>query len=41
MFERILIVRLSAIGDTILSVPVLNGLRDAFPKAEIAWVTLP
>jgi heptosyltransferase I len=39
MAKRILIVRLSAIGDSILSVPVLNSLRRRFPQAEIAWVT--
>lgn len=37
--QRILIVRLSAIGDTILSVPVLNALRQSYPDAKIAWVT--
>jgi lipopolysaccharide heptosyltransferase I len=41
MMDRILIVRLSAIGDTLLSVPVLCALRRAFPNAEIAWVTEP
>ncbi|MEQ1828685.1 MAG: glycosyltransferase family 9 protein [Pirellula sp.] len=39
MTKRILIVRLSAIGDTLLSVPVLTALRRNFPKAELAWVT--
>lgn len=36
--SRILIVRLSAIGDVIHGVPVLCALRDAFPRASIAWV---
>ena len=36
--ERILIVRLSAVGDTILTLPVLCALRDRFPAAKIAWV---
>ncbi len=35
---NILIVRLSAIGDTMLSVPVLCALRDHFPQATIAWI---
>lgn len=35
---RILIVRLSAIGDTVLSVPVLCALRDRFPKATLGWI---
>ncbi len=39
MAKRILIVRLSAIGDSILSVPVLTSLRRNFPTAEIGWVT--
>lgn len=34
----ILIVRLSAIGDVIHGLPVLNALRDRFPQARIAWV---
>ncbi|MCY2982884.1 MAG: glycosyltransferase family 9 protein [Planctomycetota bacterium] len=38
MAKRILIVRLSAIGDCILSVPVLNALRRNFPNAKIGWV---
>lgn len=36
--ERILLVRLSAIGDVIHGLPALNALRDAFPRAFIAWV---
>jgi len=36
--ERILILRLSAVGDTILSLPILCALRQRFPKAKIAWV---
>lgn len=38
MSKRILIVRLSAIGDCILSVPVLNAIRRNFPQARIGWV---
>ena len=37
MSKRILIVRLSAIGDCILSVPVLNSIRRNFPDARIGW----
>jgi lipopolysaccharide heptosyltransferase I len=36
--SRILIVRLSAIGDVIHGVPVLCALRSVFPGAFIAWV---
>jgi lipopolysaccharide heptosyltransferase I len=35
---RILIVRLSAIGDVIHGVPVLCALRAAFPAAFLGWV---
>jgi heptosyltransferase-1 len=34
---RILITRLSAIGDCILTMPMVNALRRAMPKAFIAW----
>ncbi|MCA9246478.1 MAG: lipopolysaccharide heptosyltransferase I [Planctomycetales bacterium] len=35
---RILIVRLSAIGDVIHGMPVLNALRDHWPGAMLAWL---
>jgi len=35
---RILIVRLSGIGDVIHGLPVLNALREAFPTAFLGWV---
>jgi ADP-heptose:LPS heptosyltransferase len=35
---RILIARMSAIGDTILTLPVACALRDHFPHAYLAWV---
>jgi len=35
---RILIVRLSAIGDIVLNAPVLCTLRDRFPRATIGWI---
>src|SRR4029079_12808580 len=35
---RILIVRLSAIGDVIHGLPVLCALREAFPDSYLAWV---
>lgn len=35
---RVLISRMSAIGDTILTTPVACRLRDAFPGAYLAWV---
>ena len=38
---RILITRLSALGDTVLTLPVLCALRRAFPAAQIGWVAEP
>ena len=35
---RILIVRVSAIGDVIHGIPVLCALREAYPHAFLAWV---
>ena len=35
---RILISRMSAIGDAILTLPVACALRQHFPKSHIAWV---
>ncbi len=35
---RVLIVRLSAIGDVIQTLPVLSALRGRFPDAFLAWV---
>lgn len=39
--RRFLISRLSAIGDSVLSMPVACALRDRFPDAFIAWVVEP
>ncbi|HEX3726947.1 MAG TPA: glycosyltransferase family 9 protein [Pirellulales bacterium] len=36
--RRILIVRLSAIGDVVHGLPVLAALRDAQPRAFVAWI---
>ncbi|WP_197527579.1 glycosyltransferase family 9 protein [Posidoniimonas polymericola] len=36
--QRILIVRLTAIGDVIHGLPSLCALRNAFPDAHISWV---
>lgn len=35
---RILIARMSALGDTILTLPVACALRDRYPDAFLAWV---
>jgi lipopolysaccharide heptosyltransferase I len=36
--QRILIIRLSAIGDVVRTLPALRALRSTFPSAYIAWV---
>ena len=36
--ERLLIVRLSAMGDVIHTLPAAQALRDAFPNATIGWI---
>jgi lipopolysaccharide heptosyltransferase I len=35
---KILIVRLSSLGDILHTIPALNSLRAAFPQAEIDWL---
>lgn len=37
-FERLLIVRLSAMGDVIHTLPAAQALRSAFPNAMIGWL---
>jgi len=39
--ERILVVRLSALGDVIRTLPLLPPLRQRFPDAAIHWLTEP
>ncbi len=36
--QRLLIVRLSAIGDVVHALPALAALRAALPEAHIAWI---
>lgn len=36
--DRLLIVRLSAMGDVIHTLPAVHMLRDAFPQAHIGWI---
>lgn len=36
--ERLLIVRLSAMGDVIHSLPAAQAVREAFPQAHIGWL---
>jgi lipopolysaccharide heptosyltransferase I len=37
-YERIVVIKLSAIGDIIHTLPAVAGLRRAYPKAWLAWV---
>jgi heptosyltransferase-1 len=37
-FERLLIVRLSAMGDVVHTLPAVHALRQAFPQAHIGWL---
>jgi heptosyltransferase-1 len=39
--SRILICRLSAVGDSILTMPLLCALRDHLPNAYLAWISEP
>jgi heptosyltransferase-1 len=36
--KRLLVVRLSAMGDVIHTLPAVHALREAFPHAHIAWL---
>ena len=40
-FEKILLIKLSALGDVVQTVPVLNKLRRRYPAARIDWLTTP
>ncbi len=37
MTQRILIVKLSSLGDVILSLPAAQAIRQAFPQAHLGW----
>jgi len=39
--KRILLIRLSHLGDVVLALPVFHALRARYPEARIAWVTQP
>ena len=39
--ERILIVMLSAIGDAVHVVPVVNALKRTWPASEVSWIVQP
>ena len=37
-FRKILLIKLSAIGDVVHTIPVLNKLRRRYPDAQIDWL---
>jgi heptosyltransferase-2 len=37
--ERILIIKLGAIGDVIRTTPLLRKLREVYPQSQIWWIT--
>ena len=39
--QRILIIKPSAIGDVVHTLPVLNLFRQKWPDAHIAWLVTP
>jgi len=40
-FSKILLIKLSAVGDVIHTIPVLNKLRRRYPAARIDWLVTP
>jgi len=40
-FKNILIIKPSSLGDIVLALPVLSGLRTSFPDAKISWLIRP
>jgi len=39
--SRILVIRLSAIGDIVFASPIIAALRRAYPQAHLAWLAQP
>lgn len=40
-FRRILLIKLSAVGDVVHTIPVLHKLRRRYPEARIDWLLTP
>jgi heptosyltransferase-1 len=40
-FRKILLIKLSAVGDVVQSIPLLNALRRRYPSAQIDWLVKP
>ncbi len=40
-FRKILLIKLSAVGDVLHTIPVLNKLRRRYPTAQLDWLVTP
>jgi heptosyltransferase-1 len=40
-FRKILLIKLSAVGDVVHTIPVLNKLRRRYPTAQLDWLVTP
>jgi len=40
-FKKILLIKLSAVGDVVQTIPLFNKLRRRYPAAQIDWLTTP
>ena len=40
-FHKILLIKLSAVGDVVHTIPVLNKLRRRYPAAQLDWLVTP
>jgi lipopolysaccharide heptosyltransferase I len=40
-FRKILLIKLSAVGDVVHTIPVLNKLRRCYPMAQLDWLVTP
>jgi lipopolysaccharide heptosyltransferase I len=40
-FDKILLIKLSAVGDVVHTIPVLNKLRRRYPRAQLDWLVTP
>ena len=40
-FRKILLIKLSAVGDVVHTIPVLNKLRRRYPRAQLDWLVTP
>jgi lipopolysaccharide heptosyltransferase I len=40
-FSKVLLIKLSAVGDVVHTIPVLNKLRRRYPNAQLDWLVTP